>query len=708
MRNVMRILKFAFVFIGLLWLAGQVTPHKPAALVPVVQAASTIDQPPLVDGDTIRPRTYTPAHSDQVNHRWSDYAVAQGFSSGQIQGQVVGSAGPLPMIVVTLEQYNATSTNGSWVIVGTTQIDEQGHYAFLRLPAGHYRVQAVDPTGRYAMAYYNVSPAPATFTALDLQADETLTGIDLFLYRTGLIRGIVTNLQGEPLRNMKISAMHYVTGTWGSGYENSGEAFTDAAGSYVIENLTAGLYRVMFFDPAQVYVTEYNNDAFTHYTAPFLRLHESEVLLGIDAAMGRPATMYGRVTTEAGEPLPGIWVSPWWRDERDGGFQYELSGFAETDASGQYTLSISTRGLHRIGFLDSRSRYQTEFYDNRATLEEALEITVTPELLLVGVDAALAPAHPITPGGSNQPPVAEADLIVVRHSGSTQTLVSGATSVLANDHDPDGQLLMAQVVQEAQHGQLQLTSTGNFTYTHDGSAAEYDFFTYLATDGELSSNITQVQITIEPLVQFAFTKTVGISGLQPACPATSALRVPVGAEVAYCYTFRNTGQVILTNHTLIDDQIGLLLDQMPEQLLPGAIYTLIVRTVVPISTTNIATWTAQISLPLQTLTTQPPLMVQTDSATVGVSNANDDLDQDSIPDNLEGAADIDHDNQPNYLDQDADNDGWGDAQEAGDDPLHPRDSNNDAWPDYLDAAVPGSNGGYSYRIFVPFYQKGGD
>ncbi|MCE7985269.1 MAG: hypothetical protein DYG89_29195 [Caldilinea sp. CFX5] len=565
-----------------------------------------IAQPPLADEYTVRVRTYTPAHGDQVNHLWSDYAVVQVFPGGQLHGQVVGSAGPLPMIVVTLEQSNTADANGPWAVVGTTQTNDQGNYAFGRLSAGRYRVQAVDPSGRYAMAYYNISPAPATFTALDLQDGETRAGIDLFLYRTGLIRGIVTNLQGEPLQNIRVGAMRYITGTGGDGYENGGEVLTDAAGGYVLENLPAGLYRAMFFDPAQVYVTEYNNDAFTHYTAPLLRVDEGGILLGIDAAMGRPATLRGRVTTEAGEPLTGIWVSPWWRDERDGTFQYELSGFAETDASGQYTLAVSTRGLHRIGFLDSTEKYQTEFYDNRATLEEALDITVTPELLLTGIDAALAPTHPITPSA-----------------------------------------------------------------------------------------------------RFAFTKTVGISGLQPACSTTSMIRAPVGAEVAYCYTLRNTSQVILTNHTLVDDQLGLLLAQMPQELAPGAIYSLIVRTTVSLSTTNVATWTAQIGRPLQTPAAQPALIEQTASATVHISSANDDLDHDAIPDNLEGAADIDQDNQPNYLDQDADNDGWSDEQEAGADPLHPRDSNNDGWPDYLDVQTPRGNSGYPYRSFVPFLQNGG-
>ena len=71
------------------------------------------------------------------------------------------------------------------------------------------------------------------------------------------------------------------------------------------------------------------------------------------------------------------------------------------------------------------------------------------------------------------------------------------------------------------------------------------------------------------------------------------------------------------------------------------------------------------------------------AATARVSGPGDDQDNDTIPDNIEGAADVDGDNLPNFLDTDSDGDGLLDIEEVGPDPTHPRDSNHDGIPDYL-------------------------
>jgi hypothetical protein len=73
-----------------------------------------------------------------------------------------------------------------------------------------------------------------------------------------------------------------------------------------------------------------------------------------------------------------------------------------------------------------------------------------------------------------------------------------------------------------------------------------------------------------------------------------------------------------------------------------------------------------------------------DAVTVRVAGATADSDNDTIPDNVEGARDVDSDNLPNFLDPDADNDGLSDAVEAGPDPHRPRDGNNNGIPDYLE------------------------
>ena len=99
----------------------------------------------------------------------------------------------------------------------------------------------------------------------------------------------------------------------------------------------------------------------------------------------------------------------------------------------------------------------------------------------------------ITINLQNQAPVAAADAYAVTQGG---TLSPVAPGVLANDTDAEGGTLTAEKVSNPLHGTVVLSASGAFTYTHDGSLSGSDSFTYRASDGSLSSNVTTVSITV--------------------------------------------------------------------------------------------------------------------------------------------------------------------------------------------------------------------
>ena len=87
------------------------------------------------------------------------------------------------------------------------------------------------------------------------------------------------------------------------------------------------------------------------------------------------------------------------------------------------------------------------------------------------------------------------DIAAVR--GRTVTrLANGATSVLANDRDLEGDTLTAILVENPRRGSLSLRPDGTFIYTHDGSSANSDRFRYRASDGTGTSRIADVDIEI--------------------------------------------------------------------------------------------------------------------------------------------------------------------------------------------------------------------
>ena len=95
----------------------------------------------------------------------------------------------------------------------------------------------------------------------------------------------------------------------------------------------------------------------------------------------------------------------------------------------------------------------------------------------------------------NRAPTAVGDPVAVANGGT----VTG--NVLGNDTDPDGDTLTAAKVGDPDHGTATVAADGSFTYTHDGSVATGDSFTYRAHDGEVHSNVATVAVTIAPMVK---------------------------------------------------------------------------------------------------------------------------------------------------------------------------------------------------------------
>jgi hypothetical protein len=110
-----------------------------------------------------------------------------------------------------------------------------------------------------------------------------------------------------------------------------------------------------------------------------------------------------------------------------------------------------------------------------------------------GQVSQLASALTVTGAPVNQAPVASND------AGSTPfgaLLNVPAPGVLANDVDPEGQPLTAQLVTTVAHGSLSLSASGAVLYVPAGGFTGVDSFTYRAFDGTNQSNVATVTITV--------------------------------------------------------------------------------------------------------------------------------------------------------------------------------------------------------------------
>ncbi|MDC0642985.1 Ig-like domain-containing protein [Flavobacteriaceae bacterium] len=102
---------------------------------------------------------------------------------------------------------------------------------------------------------------------------------------------------------------------------------------------------------------------------------------------------------------------------------------------------------------------------------------------------------------NTNPPISQTDSITVAEGGTATTTTGGATSVLANDSDPDGDPITSSVVTNPLHFSAFAvdSTTGTFTYTHDGSETTTDTFFYRAFDGAVYGETVSVTINITPV-----------------------------------------------------------------------------------------------------------------------------------------------------------------------------------------------------------------
>ena len=131
---------------------------------------------------------------------------------------------------------------------------------------------------------------------------------------------------------------------------------------------------------------------------------------------------------------------------------------------------------------------------------------------------------------TNLPPIAAADSYqMARGTSLSRTAAQG---VSANDVDPNGDLITAQVVSNVSNGTLTLNADGSFQYVPTADFVGTDQFSYRLSDGKLTSNTVQVTIDVEaPVNTFSIDEN--------SATGTVVGRVALGDGKALSYAVQN-------------------------------------------------------------------------------------------------------------------------------------------------------------------------
>ena len=157
--------------------------------------------------------------------------------------------------------------------------------------------------------------------------------------------------------------------------------------------------------------------------------------------------------------------------------------------------------------------------------------------------------------GTNDPPIASNDNIIVPLNGTVNTLDNGNTSLINNDIDPDGDALTVTLVSSPTYGTLTLNPNGTFTYVQNGTLNSGDSFTYKVSDGTLDSANATVNILLScsPSKQSIVEggpNGVSLTYTDELCK-TVRVYVPKGKAYVFCHL---DGSIILEagSYTLIN------------------------------------------------------------------------------------------------------------------------------------------------------------
>jgi hypothetical protein len=291
-------------------------------------------------------------------------AAAEG---GAVSGTVTDNGGT-PIAGICVEAQDRSTYR-------STTTDADGHYRIALGVTGDYTVTFGCYNGPWVRESYDDQSAFWAGDRIRIADGQEVSGIDAALARAGQVRGRITDSAGAPVSGV----WAYVSSDTGMG----GNGTTGPDGTYVINGLAPGSY-VAYSSGGY-----YGGDQ----TAPrHFVVASGRVRSGIDFQQRARGTISGTVVDETGAPLAGICVAA-----EDGVHPTYGFGWAQTDATGRYTMTDVPEGSHVVAFNTCWDEsHESEFYDGVMHPSAAQRVTVHGGQDVAGIDAVLSDGAVVT------------------------------------------------------------------------------------------------------------------------------------------------------------------------------------------------------------------------------------------------------------------------------------------------------------------------
>jgi len=297
--------------------------------------------------------------------------------SGSITGRVTVGGRPVARVTVMLMPADRSPLQQSPPARATT--DEEGRFTLKSVPAGSYTVLPYTP----ALVVGSDTSFAQPGKTVTLGDGEEVDGIDFSLAKGGVITGRVTDAEGRPLIEQRVSVIRLDERGQRAPtpFFNPFMFSTDDRGVYRIYGLLSGRYKVSVGeapDSGMVrigfgggsYPRTFHPDVADESRAPAVEVNASGEATGIDIKLGRAAKTYvatGRIIdANTGKPLANLQYGhgPVNRDQRmSGGFGWTGN---RTNNNGDFRIEGLSPGRYAAFAVATE---QVDFYSEPAVFE---------------------------------------------------------------------------------------------------------------------------------------------------------------------------------------------------------------------------------------------------------------------------------------------------------------------------------------------------
>jgi uncharacterized membrane protein/protocatechuate 3,4-dioxygenase beta subunit len=311
--------------------------------------------------------------------QWADGVDFSLQEGGMISGRITTADGQ----PVALQVVASDFISGSWLSDTRIAEEDEGFYTIRGLPSGNYKVNVNTQGTRYIREYYNNTYVDTSAASVPVAVGATTPDIDFNIEVGGSISGIVTRTaDGEPIAGMQVVAYDFTSGRWQS------DARTLQDGTYTIQGLPAGIYRVVVDPSGTDYIREYYNgtydDTYDYYITAPVSVTVGITTPGIDFSLeigGRISGMVARASD--GTPVAGLWVGA--NDNVKG----RWGNSVKTNKDGSYIIRGLPPGNYRVEVDPSNTDYIREYYSSTYDYSSAASVPVTAGITTPGIDFLL-------------------------------------------------------------------------------------------------------------------------------------------------------------------------------------------------------------------------------------------------------------------------------------------------------------------------------